>query len=245
VVDLAWSLAASDSVKAGPRHGGKQAISKISTRPGVSYGVPGFFWFSLSFVTDFWNSVTIFPTPGLFFCSELKQFDLWLACHTQEKIAEMVGVTQPTVLSFIKSFQEQVLINFTFSEENFKPPIYNIWKVQNKSNKVSHFGNTEAQWLENLLYLYTEPFDIVVDPFAGGGSSIDICKKKLRRYYLSHLHASVNGCREQSKKKKSATRKRYLIYGSPATLRKRLRRLLGYHNAQCPILAKVSESKFR
>ena len=137
----------------------------------------------------------------------------------------MVGVDAKTISNFGKSFREQVFPNFTFSEENFKPPIYNIWKVQNKSNKVSHFGNTEAQWLENLLYLYTEPFDIVVDPFAGGGSSIDICKKKLRRYYLSHLHASVNGCREQSKKKKSATRKSNLIYGLPAALRKRLRRL--------------------
>ena len=28
--------------------------------------------------------------------------------------------------------------------------------------------------LDNLLYLYTKPFDIVVDPFAGGGSTIDI-----------------------------------------------------------------------
>jgi DNA modification methylase len=39
--------------------------------------------------------------------------------------------------------------------------------------------------VDNLLYLYTEPFDIVVDPFAGGGATIDICKKRLRRYWVS------------------------------------------------------------
>jgi len=39
--------------------------------------------------------------------------------------------------------------------------------------------------LDNLLYIYTEPFDIVVDPFAGGGSTIDVCKKRLRRYWAS------------------------------------------------------------
>ena len=39
--------------------------------------------------------------------------------------------------------------------------------------------------LDNLLYMYTEPFDIVVDPFAGGGSTVDICKKRLRRYWVS------------------------------------------------------------
>jgi hypothetical protein len=36
-----------------------------------------------------------------------------------------------------------------------------------------------------LLYLYTSPFDVIVDPFAGGGSTIDICKKRLRRYFVS------------------------------------------------------------
>jgi len=39
--------------------------------------------------------------------------------------------------------------------------------------------------LDNLLYMYTEPFDIVVDPFAGGGSTVDVCKKRLRRYWVS------------------------------------------------------------
>lgn len=59
-----------------------------------------------------------------------KVFDLWLACHTQEEIAEIVGVTQPTIVNFIKSCQRQVFINFTFSEESFKPPIYNVWKTR-------------------------------------------------------------------------------------------------------------------
>ena len=36
-----------------------------------------------------------------------------------------------------------------------------------------------------MVYLYTEPFDIVVDPFGGGGSSIDVCKKRLRRFWIS------------------------------------------------------------
>jgi len=33
--------------------------------------------------------------------------------------------------------------------------------------------------------MYTEPFDIVIDPFAGGGSTVDVCKKRLRRYWVS------------------------------------------------------------
>ena len=32
------------------------------------------------------------------------------------------------------------------------------------------------QVVENLLWVYTEPGDIVVDPFAGSGTTIDIAK---------------------------------------------------------------------
>lgn len=66
-------------------------------------------------------------------------------------------------------------------------PIYNVWKQQTKSNAVGHFGNTEASFVDNLLYLCTEPFGMVIDPFAGGGSTIDICKHRLRRYFVSDL----------------------------------------------------------
>mgnify|MGYP001226822532 CR=1 FL=1 len=72
-----------------------------------------------------------------------------------------------------------------FSDAEFSPPLYNIWTFSRKSNSVSHFGNSEQRIVENLLYLYTEPFDIVVDPFAGGGSTIDVCQKRLRRYWVS------------------------------------------------------------
>jgi hypothetical protein len=50
----------------------------------------------------------------------------------------------------------------------FDPPIYNVWKQQEKSSGSQHFDNSEPRWVDNLLYLYTQPFDIVADPFAGG-----------------------------------------------------------------------------
>jgi len=112
-------------------------------------------------------------------------FDLWLACHTQQEIAKRVGWTRDEirgVLGNMENFPKSPQHTHT---DNFQPPIYNVWKTQNKSNGVGHFGNTEAQWLDNLLYLYTDPFDIVIDPFAGGGSTIDVCKKRGRRYWVS------------------------------------------------------------
>lgn len=67
----------------------------------------------------------------------------------------------------------------------FDPPIYNIWKQQTKSEGSSHFGNSEVRWVDNLLYLYTKPFDVVVDPFGGGGSTLDICRQRFRRCWIS------------------------------------------------------------
>lgn len=115
--------------------------------------------------------------------------DLWLACHTNEEIADACGCSQQPVKDAIRDFSAELPKNLKsnsdHADESFAPPIYNIWKQQEKSNTVGHFGNSEVRWVDNLLYLYTKPFDIVVDPFAGGGSTIDICKKRLRRYYVS------------------------------------------------------------
>src|SRR6516164_4721822 len=118
-------------------------------------------------------------------------FSLWLACHTEEQIAEAVGMPRDTVHSVLLKYGD-----FRFStkpgelseikdeaerwseiekrnraaaehKSDFEPPIYNIWKQQEKTRGVEHFGNSEIRWVDNLLYLYTKPFEIVVDPFAG------------------------------------------------------------------------------
>lgn len=68
---------------------------------------------------------------------------------------------------------------------DFTPPVYNVWKFKDRTSGNSHFGNTEPTILDNLLYLYTKPFDIVADPFAGGGSTINVCKKRMRCYWVS------------------------------------------------------------
>jgi len=120
-----------------------------------------------------------------------KIFDMWMACYSLEEIGEAVGVTAKTVDNEIRecvnleTLPKLQKVSSSFQDADFETPIYNIWTFSKKSNAVSHFGNSEARIVENLLYLYTEPFDIVVDPFAGGGSTIDVCKKRLRRYWAS------------------------------------------------------------
>lgn len=115
---------------------------------------------------------------------------MYLACYTQDEIAAAVGVPRKTVADSIDSLAniDNCLKSPKLSAEyndDFDIPLYNVWTFAKKTNEVSHFGNSEVRIVDNLLYLYTNPFDIVVDPFAGGGSTIDICKKRLRRYHVS------------------------------------------------------------
>jgi hypothetical protein len=136
-------------------------------------------------VTD-WLSRTVKETKE----RQAKQiWEMYLACRTQEEIAGAVGLAQQACAQKLQVLQEQFYQNqngkSAFSDDTFERPIYNVWKTQDKSNAVSHFGNSEQRWLENLLYLYTDPLDIVVDPFAGGGSTIDACKRRSRRYFVS------------------------------------------------------------
>jgi ParB-like chromosome segregation protein Spo0J len=139
-----------------------------------------------------------------------KIFEMWLACHTHEEIAEAVSAPKRTVTDLLGGLSENgnsAETAQTASEDDdtettafklskselanadhasgFDPMFYNIWKQQTKTEGSKHPGNSEVRWLDNLLYSYTNPFDIVVDPFAGGGSTIDICKKRFRRYLVS------------------------------------------------------------
>lgn len=117
-------------------------------------------------------------------------FEMWMACYTQQEIADAVGMTNQQVSQITAELPEIGKLAKTDAAAaehatDFEPPIYNVWKQQSKSEGSNHFGNSEVRWVDNLLYLYTKPFDVVVDPFAGGGSTIDICKKRFRRYFTS------------------------------------------------------------
>jgi hypothetical protein len=48
-------------------------------------------------------------------------------------------------------------------------------------------GRMPGQIVECLLHLYTKPFDHVYDPFAGGGTTLDVCKAYFRRYWGSDI----------------------------------------------------------
>jgi len=73
--------------------------------------------------------------------------------------------------------------------EHLIPPLFSttLWDYPYQSYGDTPKGNnkypgvTPAFVIYNLIYRYTEPGDIVLDPMAGSGTTIDVCKAEGRR----------------------------------------------------------------
>ena len=134
--------------------------------------------------------------------------DMWLACYTQEEIADVVGMTHKSISNKLEDMvnldkcPKGTKLSAEYQETDWTPPLYDMWTFAKNANH-KHFGNTHVGIVDNLLYTFTKPFDIIVDPFAGGGSTIDICKKRLRRYWVSDRLPIVE--REQEIRKHDLT----------------------------------------
>ncbi len=74
-------------------------------------------------------------------------------------------------------------------DEDYRPPIFSttLWDYPKQSYGDTPKGNnkypgvTPAFIIYNLIHRYTSPGDIVCDPMAGSGTTIDVCKKEGRR----------------------------------------------------------------
>lgn len=114
-----------------------------------------------------------------------------MRCETQKEIAERENLGKATVNEICSEMADLPKANKAtrdaakHEDEEFQIPLYTVWAKQSKTEGPTHFGNSEIRWVDNLIYLYTQPFDVVADFFAGSGSTIDICRKRSRRYWVS------------------------------------------------------------
>lgn len=94
-----------------------------------------------------------------------KIFDMWMSCYSQEEIAATVELSRQAIDKEIKTYAISGSLSEggesrDFSQDaDYAPPHFNIWTFGKKTNGVSHFGNSEQRIVDNLLYLYTEPFN--------------------------------------------------------------------------------------
>lgn len=108
-------------------------------------------------------------------------FDLWLAGHTTREIAEKVATPHQHICRILHLARQARLEGMCQTE---KPPIYNVWNYAPCDPRFGqgHPGRIPGQAVVALLLWLTKPFDLVVDPMAGGGTTADVCRYLLRRY---------------------------------------------------------------
>jgi DNA-binding transcriptional regulator YdaS (Cro superfamily) len=117
-------------------------------------------------------------------------WDAWLDCHSERAIAEMLGVTQPAVGDWVKEKRSSAGI-FQAPESRQHFDVWSFGTADDDAGTGSYFGKMPPQVVENLLWLYTQPGQIVVDPFAGGGTTIDVAKRMGRRVWASDRKPST------------------------------------------------------
>jgi len=76
-----------------------------------------------------------------------------------------------------------------YIDKDYRPPIFSttLWDYPKQSYGTTPKGNnkypgvTPAFIIYNLIWRYTKPGDLVLDPMAGSGTAIDVCKEERRR----------------------------------------------------------------
>lgn len=54
--------------------------------------------------------------------------------------------------------------------------VWNFSECDKRFGLNDYDGRIPGQIIQNLLYYYTEPKDVVIDPMAGGGTTLDVCQ---------------------------------------------------------------------
>ena len=71
----------------------------------------------------------------------------------------------------------------------FRPTPYDVWPFKHdRAFGIPHPGSVPPAIIAHALYYYTSPGALVVDPMAGGGTTLDVCESMGRRCLAYDLH---------------------------------------------------------
>jgi len=113
--------------------------------------------------------------------------------ETVEQVAEKLKIDVILAWAMVLDGKDDLERFSKFGEggyQNERPQIYNVWNFTGKDPRLGLEvpGNIPGQIAMNVIYYYTKQGDLVVDPMAGGGSTIDTClvmDRKCRAYDIN------------------------------------------------------------
>ncbi|WP_165847694.1 ParB/RepB/Spo0J family partition protein [Ammonifex thiophilus] len=75
-------------------------------------------------------------------------------------------------------------------EFGYEPEVFTVWRFNGRDERFGqkHPGNIPAGIVFNVLYYWSEQGDLVIDPMAGGGVVIDVCRAMKRRCVAWDVH---------------------------------------------------------
>lgn len=117
--------------------------------------------------------------------------DLYLKCYTEKEISgrlEKIGVNLDR--SQVNRIIEDSEIFSKFTKTHIDNPAHsNAWKqfTLDKS-QIKFKGQLPKEVVQNIIYYYTEPRDVVIDPMAGSGITGVVCKEMGRRHKLYDIN---------------------------------------------------------
>ena len=128
-----------------------------------------------------------------------KVWQLHLSCLSQRQISDATGVPQKTVNDWVSENSKSGIFAQPPSATNDQPwgvvQHFDVWSFQSNDRdgggQQSYFGACPPQILQNLMWLYTEPGkSVVVDLFAGSGTTLEVAHKMGRRCWVSDIRGS-------------------------------------------------------
>ncbi len=104
-------------------------------------------------------------------------------CRAQSAVSQLDAGTK-TINAAYKDLRRRDCFS-----ANFRPTPYDVWSFRhNRAFGMPHPGAIPAAIVAHTLYYYTRPDALVVDPMAGGGTTLDVCESMGRRCLAYDIH---------------------------------------------------------
>lgn len=110
--------------------------------------------------------------------------EMYLACCTRQEIADEIDVPVDTIKTKVRKIVGEIGNTSEITQPPESLQHTNLWEFtacDPEFGEKKYPGRMPGQIIENLVWYYTKPFDVVYDPMAGGGTTLDVCRKMYRR----------------------------------------------------------------